>query len=236
MSHRRGFHTRRQLSPTSYHRRLSFTQVRTLYVTQFQALDMLKEKSIPVNEMTASPDDISISVTIDRTALSPCVIASPPPNPDEGSYARKFPFDYASANVKEAPFINDIVSHLHLSGTSQAHAALASLIDSVWQIFKEKEAFLLETRVNISPGGKLEVRGARFGFDDAAFRSSGRHGDVHRLRDKAEEVWEEVEAEKDGIVYVKYDAVPITSIERYAKNTADLQAEAVSEPWVSHGY
>ncbi|TQB68111.1 hypothetical protein MPDQ_004016 [Monascus purpureus] len=203
LSHRRGFHTRRQLSPTSYHRRLSLTQVRTLYVTQFQALDMLKEKSIPVNEMTASPDDISISVTIDRTALSPCVIASPSPNPDEGSYARKFPFDYASASVKEAPFINAIVSHLHLSGTSQAHAALASLIDSVWQIFKEKEAFLLETRVNVSPEGKLEVRGARFGFDDAAFRSSGRHGDVHRLRDKAEEVWEEVEAEKDGIVYVK---------------------------------
>lgn len=49
----------------------------------------------------------------------------------------------------------------------------------------------------------LQVSGAKFGFDDAAYRSSGRQQEVHSLRSDAEEVPEEVEAEKDGIVYVK---------------------------------
>lgn len=62
---------------------------------------------------------------------------------------------------------------------------------------------MLETRVGVSPEGGLEVYDAGFGLDDAAFRSSGRQEDVQRLRNREEEVWEEVEAEKDGIVYVK---------------------------------
>lgn len=55
-----------------------------------------------------------------------------------------------------------------------------------------------------SVDGKLEVYDARFGFDDAAYRSAGRQEEVHQLRDKEEEVPEEVVAEKDGIVYIKY--------------------------------
>lgn len=55
-----------------------------------------------------------------------------------------------------------------------------------------------------SADGKLEVYDARFGFDDAAYRSAGRQEEVHKLRDMKEEVLEEVVAEKDGIVYVKY--------------------------------
>lgn len=42
-------------------------------------------------------------------------------------------------------------------------------------------------------------------FDDAAYRSTKRQEDIHRLRQKDQEVPEEVEAEKDGIVYVKFD-------------------------------
>ncbi|RMJ21098.1 Succinyl-CoA [Aspergillus sp. HF37] len=82
---------------------------------------------------------------------------------------------------------------------------MAHLIEVLWQTFTEKEAFSLETRVGSSSGGALEVRGARFGFDDAALKSSGRQESVHQLRDKESEVPEEVEAEKDGIVYVKLD-------------------------------
>lgn len=77
-------------------------------------------------------------------------------------------------------------------------------MQSLWEIYKEKEAFVLETQVGICTDGSFEVHGARFGFDDAAFRSSGRQEDIHRLRNTAEEVPEEVEAEKDGIVYIKY--------------------------------
>ena len=83
------------------------------------------------------------------------------------------------------------------------HGSLAALVQEIVSLFMTKEAFLLETNVSLAPNGNLEVRGARFGFDDAAYRSSKRQEDIHKLRNKAEEVPAEVEAEKDGIVYIK---------------------------------
>jgi succinyl-CoA synthetase alpha subunit len=83
------------------------------------------------------------------------------------------------------------------------HESLGQLIQKLWGIFKTKEAFVLETRASLSPEGVVEIHGARFGFDDAAFRSSGRQDEVHQLRDLSEEVAEEIEAEKHGIIYVK---------------------------------
>lgn len=81
---------------------------------------------------------------------------------------------------------------------------MVQLTRHLWRIFRDREAYLLEVRVRQSEEGWLEVLNARFGFDDAAFRSAGRQESLHRLRRKEEEVSEEVEAEKDGIVYVKY--------------------------------
>ncbi|GMG05583.1 unnamed protein product [Aspergillus oryzae] len=177
-------------------------QSRSLFIKQFQALDMLKEKSIPINETEPSESDIFLNLTVDRTALSPCVIASTSAD-FAPSHTSKFPFPYFNTDFSssDSPIIKSIASHLHLPETT--HETLAELVQALWQIFKEKEAYLLEVRVNPSTEG-LEVRGARFGFDDAAFRSSGRQKEVHSLRNPAEEVHEEVEAEKDGIVYVKY--------------------------------
>jgi succinyl-CoA synthetase alpha subunit len=164
---------------------------------------MLKEKSISVQEASPSGSDIFLTLTIDRTALSPCIIASSVAD-FAPSKTSRFPFAYSATGISsgEGPIIRSIASHLQLPEST--HKNLAELVQALWQIFKEKEAYLLEVRVNPSAEGSLEVRGARFGFDDAAFRSSGRQEEVHRLRNPAEEVQEEVEAEKDGIVYVKY--------------------------------
>ncbi|GAB1205468.1 hypothetical protein APSETT445_004144 [Aspergillus pseudonomiae] len=181
--------------------RVQNTTTRSLFIKQFQALDMLKEKSISVNESNPSESDIFLNLTVDRTALSPCVIASTAAD-FAPSHTGKFPFPYANTDFSSgnSPIVKSIASHLKLPDTT--HEKLAELVQALWQIFKEKEAYLLEVRVNPSLEG-LEVRGARFGFDDAAFRSSGRQKEVHSLRNQAEEVHEEVEAEKDGIVYVK---------------------------------
>lgn len=173
-------------------------QKRSLYIKQFQAFDILKQKSIAVGEAT-SAFDVSVSISVDRTALSPCIIASPNAESDP-AHSCKFPFSYAQSSL-DSSLISDVASYLGLPAS--AHSKLADLTQALWEIFKEKEAFVLETQVGISSGGSLEVHGARFGFDDAAYRSSGRQGDIHRLRNVAEEAPEEVEAEKDGIVYVK---------------------------------
>ncbi|KAB8271801.1 succinyl-CoA synthetase-like protein [Aspergillus minisclerotigenes] len=198
---KRGLHTMRRVTLQKNQRPPVSKQSRSLFIKQFQALDMLKEKSIPINETEFSESDIFLNLTVDRTALSPCVIASTSAD-FAPSHTSKFPFPYFNTDFSssDSPIIKCIASHLHLPETT--HETLAELVQALWQIFKEKEAYLLEVRVNPSTEG-LEVRGARFGFDDAAFRSSGRQKEVHSLRNPAEEVHEEVEAEKDGIVYVK---------------------------------
>lgn len=174
-------------------------QKRSLYIKQFQAFDILKENGITVSE-TASPSDMSVSISVDRTALSPCITASPSAAFDPAQ-SQKFPFSYNQGDLSSSPLITAVVSHLGLA--ESAHGKLADLIQALWTIFKEKEAFVLETQIGTAADGSLEVHGARFGFDDAAFRSSGRQEEIHRPRNPAEEVPEEVEAEKDGIVYVK---------------------------------
>lgn len=186
----------RRVTPAS---RQVAQQKRSLYVKQFQAFDILKQKNIAVSER-ASDSDVSLSISVDRTALSPCISASP--STEFGvAQTRKFPFSYTQGKFDSSPLIAEVASHLGLQESAQGE--LTGLIQALWEIFREKEAFVLETRVGIAADGSLKVHGAHFGFDDAAFRSSGRQEDIHRLRDTAEEVPEEVEAEKDGIVYVK---------------------------------
>ncbi|PLB43820.1 putative succinyl-CoA synthetase subunit alpha [Aspergillus steynii IBT 23096] len=200
---KRGLHTMRRVFPRETKPQLlPQSQARSLYVKQFQALDMLKQKSIPTNDAPPSASDIFLSLTVDRTALTPCILTSTSAEFDPSQTGR-FQFPYNTTEFNDSnPLIETIASQLQLPETSRA--GLAELVQALWQIFKEKEAYLLEVRANPSAQG-LEVRGARFGFDDAAFRSSGRQDEVHRLRNPAEEVPEEVEAEKDGIVYVKLD-------------------------------
>ncbi|KAJ5147370.1 uncharacterized protein N7443_001035 [Penicillium atrosanguineum] len=196
-SQKRGLHTMRRITPTP---RPMNQQKRSLYVKQFQAFDILKQKSIPVNE-APSNSDTSISISVDRTALSPCIIASPSASqPDK---AQKFPFSYTQTNFGNSPLVADVSSYLGLPESTKGK--LADLVQALWEIFKEKEAFNLETRFGTAADGNLEVHGAHFGFDDAAFRSSKRQEEIHSLRNTTEEAPEEVEAEKDGIVYVKLE-------------------------------
>ncbi|KAJ5574890.1 ATP-grasp fold subdomain 2 [Penicillium hetheringtonii] len=196
-SQKRGFHTMRRVSPALR----SIQQKRSLYIKQFQAFDLLKEKNVLVN---GSPykSDASISISVDRTALSPCIIASPTAEFDPAQ-SRRFPFAYSETNFDGNPIIREVTSQLGLPVSAQGR--VAGLVKALWEIFKEKEAFVLETHIGTAANGTLEVHTAKFGFDDAAFRSSGRQEDIHRLRNTAEEVPAEVEAEKDGIVYIKLE-------------------------------
>ncbi|KAL4983989.1 succinyl-CoA synthetase-like protein [Aspergillus falconensis] len=199
---KRGLHTMRRVVPR-HQQALQKSQARTLYIKQFQALDMLKQACIPVNETSPSGLDVYLSLTIDRTALSPALIASTSAGFEPSSSVR-LPFSYIKEKFDASDsFIAAIATQLSLP--TSAHGKLAELVQALWRIFKQKEAFVLEIRANYSTEEGLEVRGARFGFDDAAFRSSGRQGEIHALRNVKKEIPEEVEAEKYGIVYVKLD-------------------------------
>lgn len=163
---------------------------------------MLKDQGIPVSEEPAIPGkEYLLAVSIDRSNLCPCIVASPPTTAEDPYIAaRTFPFDYrAGLNDSVIP---SIIEHLQLKPSFSE--PLSRIIHSLVNLFMSKEAFVLETRLSTTSSSDLAISSARFGFDDAAFRSAQRQADVHALRNVQDEVPEEVEAEKDGIVYIKY--------------------------------
>lgn len=168
-----------------------------LYIKSSDAFWLLKEQDISVVE-SKGPANFALAIAIDRKTCGPCVTVS---KGTDGNI-RKFPFNYHARNF-------DIASVKDTLGLTKYHPmateSLEKLLHGLMNIFVTKEAFLLEVKAGIAPDAKdIQIFDARFGFDDAAYRSSGRQGDIHVLRNKAEEVPAEVEAEKDGIVYITY--------------------------------
>lgn len=226
-SQRRGMHTMRRIRPTVQSPPSNFaSQKRTLYIREEYAFDMLREKDITASEYSGKGHKRMLAVGIDRSNLSPCIIASPSTNQaDPHAEAKKFPFDYR--NGFDESQIPAIAKHLQLSETSQR--SLPKVLNSLVDLFMKKEAFLLETSVVERLGG-LKVVGAKFGFDDAANRSCKRQGDIHALRRLEDEDAQEVEAEKDGIVYIKLagdgNIGTLVNGAGLAMNTVDALADA----------
>jgi succinyl-CoA synthetase alpha subunit len=170
-----------------------------------------------------------LAVAVDRANLSPCIIASPANNPgDPHAEAKKFPFDYQSGfDVSQVPAIAE---HLQLGHSSKD--SLPKLINGLVELYMKKEAFLLETMF-VERLGDLKVVSARFGFDDAAYRSTKRQSDIHALRRVEDEDPQELDAEKVGIVYIKLagDGYIGTLVNGagLAMNTVDALADAGGE-------
>ena len=201
-SQRRNVHTmvrRPQAGDQSKLRPVIKMHKRSLYIREDLALNLLREKGVSASEYSGQGRRRLLGVAVDRGNLSPCIVASPATDPDHPhSEAKKFPFDYQEGfNPSQLP---TITKHLQLDRAVQS--SLGRLISSLVEIYMEKEAFLLETSFTEQLGG-LKVVGAHFGFDDAAFRSTKRQADIHALRRVEDEDAMEVEAEKDGIVYIK---------------------------------
>ena len=195
-SQRRSFHTMRR-RPRSTSPRTVLDQRRALYIKQSQALDILKEKGIPTVDQPESEEESLLAISIDRTSRSPCVIASPTADP---SQARRFPFPYGSDPTASSELMDAVTEQLGLGLSTTP--MLTKLITNLHDIFMEREAFVVEAKVIFDGSDDLWVQGARFGFDDAAFRSAGRQAETHALRDIASEEWSDAEAEKFGMIYV----------------------------------
>jgi succinyl-CoA synthetase alpha subunit len=168
---------------------------------------MLREHGIASTEVSAMATEFSLSISIDRTNLCPNIVARPITStkvtPTE---ARVWPFDVRTVNGDNLD-IAGIADFLQINGKGQE--SVKKLLTELLDIFLKKEAFVLETSIALEEDGQMQIMRARFGFDDAALKSAGRQKDVHSLRDKSQEIPEEVEAEKDGIIYVTYVNPPL---------------------------
>ncbi|RMZ80289.1 hypothetical protein DV738_g2827, partial [Chaetothyriales sp. CBS 135597] len=171
--------------------RSSYVQKRKLYIKQSQAFDILHARGILTGEPQPGVDRKMVAVSIDRSHRQPCIVASPTVQPEQTfSQAKRFPFAYGTDEGTSATLIDQVCTHLDIS--EAAKPSVAKLIKELVDLYMSKEAF-------------IQVQVAKFGFDDAAFRSSKRQADIHALRDTTQEVPEEVAGEQAGMVYIKYD-------------------------------
>ncbi|KAI0421217.1 succinyl-CoA synthetase-like protein [Xylaria grammica] len=200
---RRGIHTAIG-RPSSHTARSPAQQTRSIYLTQSTAFDLLRQRGLPVADSTSTPnDDRVLAVSLNRSTRSPCVIAA---SPADGGARKLKRFDYNYGAGAEDLDISAIASQLGLDGSNhEITSSLRTIVIGLVALFAEKEAYLLETRLVApkSAGSQITIASARFGFDDAAHRSGRRQADIQALRDTSVEDAAEVEAEKDGIVYVK---------------------------------
>jgi succinyl-CoA synthetase alpha subunit len=228
-SQRRNMHTMRRIRPTvkaAVKSLVARAQKRNLYIKEDLAFDLVRQRGITASEYSGKGRKRMLAVAVDRASLSPCIIASPATNiEDPYVEAKKFLFDYKKG--LHASQIPAIAEHLQLGQSSREF--LPKLVNGLVDLYMEKEAFLLETMF-VERLGELKVVGANFGFDDAAFRSTNRQGDIHALRRIEDEDVQEVEAERDGIVYIKLagdgNIGTLVNGAGLAMNTVDALADA----------
>ncbi|KAL2144993.1 hypothetical protein VTI28DRAFT_8222 [Corynascus sepedonium] len=189
---------RRKQSPVS----LSRQQHRHLYVSEDKCMDLIRETGkINCGAYSGTGPRRLLAIGIDRSTRSPCILASP--DAEEGTSngsVRRYAFEHETG--LDNLVIGRLASHLQLSQKDSVVESLRRLVKSLATIFYDKEAFFLSTHI-VERLGEVKVVGARFGFDDAAYRSCGRQAELQKLRDVAAEDASEIEAEKHGIVYIK---------------------------------
>ena len=197
-------------------------QTRTIYPNQAATFDLLRSCGIPVSrEPLAAGPPRHLAVSINRSSRSPCIAVT-------GDVAAPALFDFDWRERASKLPIGEISAALRLDHPRTVES-LKVLIHALVDLFVEKEAFLLATTIVQTDGGGVAVAGAHFGFDDAAFRSSGRQADVHALRDAQSDDPTEAAAAKDGIVYIKLADGNIGTLVNgagLAMNTVDALADA----------
>ena len=228
---RRQFHTaksrpwqRSQLSVT-----LDWRQRRNLYVAEDKSMDLLRGTGqINCGKYSGHGEQRFLAIGIDRASRSPCIMAAPTIEEGQlGHDVKRYPFDYRRGPDELA--IERVASHLGLGTKGSAVESLRQVLKGLVSIFYEKEAFLLTTHI-VERLGAVKVVGARFGFDDAAFRSCGRQRDLQELRDLEALEASEIDAEKSGIVYLKLEGDgnigTLVNGAGLAMNTVDALADA----------
>ncbi|KAH9845524.1 CoA binding domain [Teratosphaeria destructans] len=213
MSQKRSYHTlRRRPSPSSWQAPSRTQQKRNLILKSHQAPGILDQYLTELEGLSVSPEEAPkdafyVAITVDRSARSPCIATSPTADRGQlGQRVRRFPYDW-QAGPKDSDIESAIENAQLDAAPPAAHAQIGGLIQALAKLYKDKEAVTLSGSVSIDTNGNLRLHqpSLHLQFDDAAYRSNKRQEDIHSLRQKETEVPEEVEAEKDGIVFVKLE-------------------------------
>lgn len=159
-----------------------------------------------VTEFASCDSEWYLAMTIDREIYRPAIIISKKGGVDLDILVQEYPetlltFAFSVSEGITDALIHDIEQRFGTSGQETGH--LRQVLTQLHKIFVEREATHLEINpLGRSAQGSFTSLNASFTFDKAAER---RQADLFALRDKAQEVQDEVDAEKHGLVYVRMD-------------------------------
>lgn len=155
----------------------------------------------------ASRDEVwYLAMTIDRETYRPTIVVSKNGGQDIRTIAKRHPASIHSYNFTLTEGVTEsltqrIASELGISSTAEI-SSLGRTLTALHKIFLDKEGMLLEVRSLARSDNAFVCLDSSFVFDDDAHK---RQTGLFALRDKEQEVRDEVEAEKHGLVYVRMD-------------------------------
>ncbi|CAH0054669.1 unnamed protein product [Clonostachys solani] len=161
-------------------------------------------QEIYVSQALEPTEEWSLAMTIDRENYFPVILVSKTKGTDVDSEVTSFPFAISQGITPE------LLSRVskHMTGNSppsqSSTASLARILNGLFKIFTDKDGTNLEiTRLaRTATDGSFTCLSTAFTFDDAAAR---RQPELFALRDVSQDVPEEIEAARYGIVYVRMD-------------------------------
>ena len=186
-------------------KRGEISQRRPIHILESQSNALLVKRGIPVSEdgeCNSQRPDCFLIVSVDRKTCRSCIIRSvhardDPTHTNNKSYA-------IESDRKVSPETLRAISE-NLPNPNASSTSLSNIISAMLGIFFDMEAYSLKVQVALNEETEFEVVKSRFTFDDAAIKTGKRHEEIRDMRDTEAETPEEVEAEKDGIVYIKWD-------------------------------
>ncbi|OQO04848.1 hypothetical protein B0A48_07865 [Cryoendolithus antarcticus] len=213
-SQKRSYHTgsARPLAEMQRRARAAQHQRRNLVLKADQGPGVLKPyldevHGVSISTEAAPEDGFYLSVTVDRTERQPALATAPTSDPTQlRDRIKRFPYSWLEGPTRST--VDAAVQHMQLSSAPpQAKTQIASLLQTLAKMYKDKEAVTLASSISLTSEGNIQLHQPSFllQFDDSAFKSLKRQEDIFALRQKETEQAEEVEAEKDGIVYVKLE-------------------------------
>ena len=176
---------------------------RSLHVRQAEAFELLQEYGFPISRQThVGGVQLLLAVTVDRSAFSPCLILGKYKD-NENLWPKVKKLSLKIDQLDECSVRVFVETFLNIrEGPS---LFVSRIVKVLVQLFKEKEASNLELRLSCNNNKECVITKAYFEFDDATYKVAKRHEDIHSMKSAQARAPEEIEAEKDGIVYIKYD-------------------------------
>jgi succinyl-CoA synthetase alpha subunit len=209
----------------------SVQQKRSLHLSSSASTTLLASYNITCSPPPQNPTSTHyIGISPSRSARSPSILAAPTANPSQLPHrARRFPFDYRQGPTQSV--IDAALAHAQLDAAPpKVRAHTVQLVRDLWRCYTENEG--IDTHVNLAVSATSDAIGAYdpyLFFDDAAFKSNGRHAKLHSS--SAAKSATDLEAESSGIVYIPltspHNALVGTLVNGagLAMNTVDVLAE-----------